>query len=231
MKFAFYYWLFEPLRGGLRDNPERTPAFSVPVVFEDVTYELALLIDSEGAPEAARVRIPGLTEERLPDTILPLLQVVKEHLLSTLRLVYREDIHLFPMTFWMFFDDGAVHNVDVRIEFNPPSVLDSEQAKNFFLQSFPYRNEIRLLVDGNDPRVPVQYRYLSFYKLLEHEFKTKGQWQNEKLNAFLVAYEDRLSALGYRGTLAKPLHALRDKCAHVRTGRSKEIWLFVKSCG
>lgn len=222
-RYALFYWLFEPLRGGLNDDSDRVPTFSVPVVFEEITYEFAFFVDAQGSPELARLTIPGLREDRLPDGIDPVLNLVKEHLLSILRLGYREDIRIFPINMWAFFRDGSPHKTDVRVEFNPPSTLDAEGVRDVFVQSFPYRHELRLLVDGNDRRLPVQYRYLSLYKMLEHEFKSKGQWQTRKLDDFLNKYADRFPKSGQFATPARRLHALRDKCAHIKTGRFKEV--------
>ena len=223
MKYAVYYWLFEPLRGGLRDNPARTPAFSVPVTYNDQSYDVSLLVDNAGIPEALRLTIPSLEQEQIPEALLPLLQLVKEHLLSTLRLAYREDIQLFPMSMWSFFQDETPHDVNLRIESDLVKCFNAERAKNFFVASFPFRHEVRLLVDGNDARIPVQYRYLSYYKLIEHEFKSKGRWNTNDLENFLVAYEAPFRDLGHRVTLTRYLHELRDKCAHIKTGRSKEL--------
>ena len=224
MKYALYYWLFEPLRGGFRDNPTRKPAFSVSVTHQDRMHDVSLLLHDDGSLEALRLTIPGLKQEQIQEDLLPLLQLVKEHMLSCLRLGYREDIQLFPMTVWAFFEEGAPHSMDMQIETNLVENLNAEKTKNFFVAAFPFRHEVRLLVDGNDARIPVQYRYLSFYKLLEHEFKSKGHWKYNDLDAFLASYELRFRSLGCRGTIHQYLHEWRDRCAHIRTGRSKELF-------
>lgn len=223
MKYALYYWLFEPLRDGLRDDPSRTPAISVPVMYYNQSYYVSLLVDEDGIPEALRLTIPSLEEDRIPEALLPLLQLVKEHFLSTLRLGYRDDIQVFPMNVWSFFQEGTPYEVNMRIDANLLDGFDAEKIRSFFVASYPFRHEVRLLIDGNDPRIPVQYRYLSFYKLIEHEFKSKGRWKKTELHDFLNGYKNSFDNLEKTVTLSRYLHELRDKCAHIRTGNTKEI--------
>ena len=221
MKYAHYYWLFEPVPNDLIDNPNRLPVFKLPVKYLNTEYEFALLCGESGLPELARVRIPNLTEDKIPENVLPLLQGLKEHLLSTLRLTFRQDIYLFPIAVWSFFDKD---NYELNLRIEPPDdvVLGAEITKNLFSASLGHREELRLLVDGNDSRLPIQYRILSFYKLIEHEFKSNGQWKIEELDTFLSTYSSQFNELGFTIQPAKVLHIIRDKCAHIKTGAKKE---------
>lgn len=224
MKYCLYYWLFEPLRGRLSDSPDRTPAFSVVTNYRGAEYDFALFCDGATVPEFARVRIPKLDSEAIPENILPLLQILKEHLLSILRLTYREDIQLFPMTAHSFFNEGAPYELKLDIAMHNPLTMDGALVKNLFCASMSHREEIRLFADGVDARLPVQYRILSFYRLLETEFKVAGRWQkkrfDEMLNRYLRQFQDR----GFKGKPASVLHDLRDKCAHIKTGTKTELF-------
>lgn len=224
MKYCLYYWIFEPISGKLKDNTARIPAFSIPTNFRNVEYEFALYCREDGSPEFARVRIPHLNSEEIPEDVLPLLQILKEHLISTLRLTYREDIQIFPMTAWSFFDEGKEHEMGLEIELHDSTELDVNFVKNFFSASMKYREEIRLLVDGIDARLPLQYRFLSYYKIIEEKFKNAGRWDTRQLDKFLEAYRARFAEKGFNKEPASLIHELRDKCAHIRTGAKKEAF-------
>ena len=224
MKYCLYYWLFEPIRGKLKDDAARIPAFSITTNFRDVDYEFALFCHEDGSPEFARVRIPHLNTEKIPEDTLPLLQILKEHLISTLRLAYREDIQIFPMATWSFFDEGKEHKMGLEIEIYDPTQLDVNLVKSFFSASMRYREEIRLLVDGRDARLPLQYRFLSYYKIIEDKFKNAGRWDTKQLDKFLEAYRARFVEKGFNKKPASLIHELRDRCVHIRTGTKKEVF-------
>lgn len=168
------------------------------------------------------MKIPNLAEESLPESVLPLLNVIKEHALAVLRLSYQEETHYYPAAAWAFFDEGQDYNFGLRIEIRDNEVVNADLAKALFVHSYPYKHELRLLVDGNDPHIPVPYRFLALYKLLEHEFKTKGEWRTSDLEAFVGTYDSEFKKLGISKSPTNHLHDLRDRCAHIRTGRSKE---------
>ena len=69
--------------------------------------------------------------------------------------------------------------------------FDIEKMKRLFAGSFPYREEIRLFIDGNDGRIPLQYRYLSLYKVIELHYKKHGQWHEDGLELLLEKYASR----------------------------------------
>ena len=97
MLTCFYYWLIQPLREEFHDSADSGPAFEVPITVEHGTLTLGMFVDAGGVPEYARLTIPNLSEEVIPDKLLPVLQAVKEHLVSTLRLTYHPETALFPI--------------------------------------------------------------------------------------------------------------------------------------
>ncbi len=202
------------------DSPERNPAFAIPVQAPDQkTYELSLYCDKQGNPEFARCRIPDLETEAIPDATLPLLQSLKEHLLSILRLTYRPDTMLaMPGTAWAFIENGKPAELSLLIDEFGSTLYESERTKNLFIQSFELRELMRLYVDGVDERVPLQFRFLSLYKLLELRYRKHGQWNKKALADLLTSYAKAFKDQGVRGEPAAILHELRDKCAHIKTG-------------
>lgn len=221
MYCCLLYWLISPVRKGVEDSASRAAAFTVNVHdFDGKQYEFALYCDTEGVPEFARVVIPDLEAEAIPDATFPLLQMLREHLLSTLRLGYRMDVSLGePSTIWTFIPEGAPREVKLLVQTMGSRTLDAQKAKDLFTASFEFREVMRLYVDGVDDRIPLQYRFLSLYKLLENRFKQRGSWDVKALASFLQPYEGEFRQLGYEAMPASVLHDLRDRCAHIKTGR------------
>lgn len=102
---CFYYWLIQPLREQFHDSAEASPVVCVPITIENGSVELGLFIDANGVPEYARVTIPDLADERIPEELLPMLQAVREHLLSTLRLTFHPETEFFERPIWTFTED------------------------------------------------------------------------------------------------------------------------------
>ncbi|MBI2170868.1 MAG: hypothetical protein HYU30_02440 [Chloroflexi bacterium] len=182
MKTCFYYWLIEPIPHEFEDTSESIPAFEIPIRFGTVTHTLALFVGDGGLPQYARLRLSNIETENIPEAILPMLQSVKEHLISVLRVTFDPQMTLFPYPFWTFIEEGKPNRTGLEItQFAQKVASDPERVKRVFVGSFSHREELRLFVDGLDQRLPLQYRYLSLYKILELEFKTRGHWHDDKL--------------------------------------------------
>lgn len=223
MKNCFYYWLIEPIRDRFHDSPESVPVFEIPIYSQDKIYKLALFTDISGIPEYARLTIPSLQSDALPEDSLPLIQIVKEHLLSVLRLTYHSDARFFPRPIWMFIEENSPHNMELQLTQQIQKVLfNSENTRNMFTEGFLYREELRLLIDGQDSYIPLQYRYLSLYKILELHFKHGDNWLKNELDLILDRYEHRFQEIGIKQRPWAYLHQLRDKCAHIKKSGNKE---------
>jgi len=77
---------------------------------------------------------------------------------------------------------------------------------------------MKLLSDAQDERLPLQYRYLSIYKLLEMEYKREGRWKQEFERAANKS-EAEFKNLGIKMKPVNYIHYLRDRCAHIKTNR------------
>ena len=220
MFYCMYYWLIAPLRGGIRDDAHRTPSFSISMqVPNRKPYELSLFCDSAGAPEFARCRIPDLTRRAIDTEHLPALQVMSEHLLTALRLTCDPSISFArPGAVWAFFDEGSPHELGLDIETISEGRWEPATAQAIFEHSIEIRELMRLYADGVDQRIPLQYRYLSLYKVLEANFRTDGMWNYAALKNHLAPHAQGFKSAGAFSDPVKYLHALRDRCAHIRTG-------------
>lgn len=201
------------------DDPDRVPAFTVNVVaLDQKTYEVNLYCDEQGHPTFARCRITDLNSEALPEAALPILQSLGEHLLSVLRLTYRPDVSWAdPSAAWSFIKNGDPAKVSLLMERFGNTSYDPEPTRNLFIHSFEVRELMRLYVDGMDARLPLQYQYLSLYKLLEVRYRKHGQWKKKELSDLLKPFAKNFIDQGINGEPSTVLHEIRDKCAHIKT--------------
>lgn len=217
MLTCLYFWLIQPIREKLRHGPDSSPAFEVRIIFNAVPYDLSLYTDDKGFPEYARLKIPNLTEKEIPEDILPLLQAVKEHLISCLRITYFGNVSFFPYAIWAFFEEGQHQSVSLNLYKQGELKFDATSTRDIFAASFKFREEVRLFIHGMDSELPLQYRYLSLYKILEINLRDKGKWRNDELEALLVPFSVKFREKGISKKPVSYIHDLRDKCAHIRT--------------
>jgi hypothetical protein len=55
------------------------------------------------------------------------------------------------------------------------------------------------------------------------EFRNKGKWKRDELRKFVSRFEPDFWFKGISGDPVKAIHDCRDKCAHIRTGRNREM--------
>ena len=223
MKTCLYYWPIEPLSQTFLDDSNSVPIFEIPIDTQDRLCTLALFtgnVANVTVPQYARLEIPRLSETKIPDEILPFIQTVKEHFLSTLRLTYHADVSFFPRPIWTFVEEDTPHSIGLEFsEIAGDLFFDSDRAKRIFVGSFPHREEVRLLIDGSDNHIPIQYRYLSLYKILELNYKISNRWREQELESLLEPYEIAFKQSGFLKKPINLIHELRDQCAHIKTGK------------
>ena len=221
MHDCHYYWLFAPYRGGIVDNESRVAAFDLTINLPDETsHQFYLFCDQNGLPHFARLTIKSLPTEEIPESLAPTLQAIKEHILVVLRFTYRSDLVLArPSTFWCFVKAGEPAQMKLTVEEGGQDQFISENARNLFIHSFNMREVFRLYADGDDARIPLQYRFLSFYKLLELTYKEQGFWKHQDVKALLHTFAPPFADLGYTKEPLAVIHDMRDRCAHIRTGK------------
>jgi hypothetical protein len=221
---CLYYWLIEPIREKFLDTSEAKPVFDIPIESDWGMNRFSLFVSDNGVPEYGRLIIPGLEEEEISEKFLPMIQAVKEHFLSILRITYYSDATLFPRPIWAFVEDTSSYSIGLEIQKLANLNFDIEKTKRLFIGGFPYREELRLFIDGNDERIPIQYRYLSLYKIIELQYRKQRQWHEEGLELLLRKYTSLFADIGITRKPISHIHMLRDKCAHIKTGKTDEAY-------
>ena len=138
MYYCMYYWPITPLRSQLKDNPERLPAFTTKLVLpEDAgTLDVALFCDEQGLPEFGRLTIPQLTEQSIPPELFPQIRTFKEHLLTVMRLTYREDVAYALAEFHSFFVEGERYELSLVTEITDSRTLIPGRVAAAFQHSY-----------------------------------------------------------------------------------------------
>jgi hypothetical protein len=121
-------------------------------------------------------------------------------------------------------DENGKPNLGIRISLHSPAdfKVDYANVAAVYSQTIAERSLLKLLGDSQYPTLPLQYKYLSLYKILEHEFRVDKKWPG--LQDLLAPCEAHFKALGASAkSLDNFLHDLRDKCAHIRIGKKSEL--------
>ena len=221
VKTAYYYFAVEPLIEKYEDVPEVKPLISIPVKTKSKTFEVSFFALGNQL-HMLRIAVPNLEEDRISEEDSKVVQTLKEHVLSVLRITYDHGVSLFPIHWWSFAEEGKEYRagISIREQIEEAFRINAGNIRNVFVSTFPLRYHIALISDSQDRRIPLQYRYLSLYKILELEFKKGGRWNRIRLNEFLSRFEKEFQKLhSEKIELRNYLHSLRDKCAHVRTGK------------
>jgi hypothetical protein len=147
-----------------------------------------------------------------------------DHMLAVLKLTYDPAIDL------VRFGENAISlgahdvngrpNLHVQIDevIGALPEVPADNIRNVLVASAQHRHLIKLLADVQTPALPLQYRYLSLYKILELEFRTARRW-GTAFDKTMTAYAAEYRKLNIsHQTLTNLIHAMRDKCAHIKTG-------------
>jgi hypothetical protein len=222
MKTCYIYYPLEPILQEYQDDESKTPATRITVKTGQKDYEVALFADETNSRITfLRITVPNCVEEKIPEEDLPIVQSLKEHMLSVLRITYDNRATLWDLNWWTFIEEGAPRSTGLFVKQIVQGNPDFNNIRSVFVATHSIRNKLRLLTDARDPHVPLQYEYLSLYKLLESEFKFEGGFSTE-LDIFLDRFQDEFRNLGLSSRLLRNyIHELRDRCAHIVVGKGQ----------
>jgi hypothetical protein len=167
----------------------------------------------------------ALFRERFVD----LVQIASEHMLSVLKLTWSPSAQYLQMSICTReADDGRGAQLQIR-EFGQ-NAFDAAQADDLYEHTLVHRHDLRLIADSISTAIPIQYRFLSLYKFLEHRFMNdEGHWDFEALEDLCQPHLEAFNALGTGRSLRAELMHLRDRCAHIMTGSGKKRKLGVSA--
>jgi len=174
-KSCFYYWFVEPLKSQYKDDGSLQAAFEFPVKAKFGECKLALFLGPEGLPNFVRFKIPGFTSEELKKEHVELLQVVREHLLSMLRIMYDSTTQFAPVQMWAFLEEGKPYSQGISIQqLLGNRIFHTTAIHNAFIGTWSKRTEIKLLADALDERVPLNTVTFHFIKYWRITLKVKA---------------------------------------------------------
>jgi hypothetical protein len=220
MRTCHYYILFEPVGDTLQDDPSVPCAVDLGVRVKGAEWRLCVIADDAGVAKYLRISMPGLVEDSIPLEHGQHLQGLIEHMITVLRISYAHELVAFPIPVWVFANDGEEWRINMKLQFRlTPARLNGPATQNLYASSYAMREELRLFADGADNRIPLQYRLLSLYRLLELLFRREDKWDNSGMQAAFEPHAGRLRELGIKRNIVKYVHEMRDRCAHIRVGR------------
>jgi hypothetical protein len=222
----FNYSPLAPLINEYSDDGSRVLCTGTVSIATSGDYEVSL-IGSRTSVELIRVA-PLNSDGNLTEVQQETVGKLIDHMIAVLRFTYNPQAELLgfgenTLSIGTHDNDGKP---SLRVQVNefvaeaPP--INAGNIRNVFIKSMNIRHLMKLLSDTQNPSIPLQYKFLSLYKVFELEFRQKKKWVG--LNEFLKNYETEYRALKLSSrSLPNLLHELRDKCAHIKIGNEDDL--------
>jgi hypothetical protein len=223
MKTARLYSILAPAPERFDDKGD-TPLTVVPVERTTGKVWEAAILGTSSAIQAVRITIPGVENEIIDPEDFKSALKFRMFILDCIRINYDSDAEYFRLQdnipiLWNFLEPEKPPQFSVRLkDFLNPEYRINSLGLGFLISAPPnIRPLVHLLADGNDPRLPIQFRFLSYYKIIEMHYRVTS---NTKFNKFAESFVPDFRKI-YSDTIAvrslcKRLTILRDKCAHIK---------------
>jgi hypothetical protein len=220
---------YSPLAAGITryvDDGKRDLCKATISIVDVGDFEVAL-VGTRTSVELIRVATLN-SDGKLTPTQSETIGKLMDHMISVLRITYDQDVARLSWNDQTIgvgaHDKDGQPNLSIDIsDVTPPRPeYDFENVARVFAGSTKIRHLMKLLSDTQLLSLPLQYRYLSLYKIFELEFKFGGKWNG--LDALLAPYQEQYGALKISDrALRNIIHELRDKCAHIKTGSNDDL--------
>jgi hypothetical protein len=219
-----YYTMLRPLRDSYIDDDSATLT-RISVVDSGRDVEIAL-IGGTSDPRMIRVSVSNVTEEPpyeerkrfddLAETMLALLRIFHDNELAFAEPRFR---------YGNLIEDDLLPDLNIRLGKPAPTFnIDAGTMFAYMNSDKELQDIFRLFADSVYPYLPVQYRYLSAFKIIEHEFKRSRKKWNLELDTLLDHFKAEYDTLGLgRMKMKAFMINLRDKCAHIKLGNASEL--------
>ncbi|WP_186197550.1 hypothetical protein [Burkholderia gladioli] len=224
-----WYRMIDPTRGGITEIDKKI-AFTQRVQgANSEELDASLFLDDHGEPHFVKIRVFGAKDMFDTERFIDLVDTAFEHMLSVLKLTWHRNATYVPLSvFCPEPDDGS--GAGLQVEWPSVYGFNPSLAAGVYEHAFKHRESLRLLADGLDDRIPIQYRFLSLYKFLEIRFRNeKDHWDFEALQNACTSQINQYNQLRLPRPLPAELQHLRDRCAHIRTGIGKKRRLGITS--
>jgi hypothetical protein len=187
------------------------------------------LLGTEKTVYAIRITATSLTERAISKEEERNITAICEHMLGVLRLTYDLDADFIRRgnrytQMSGFRDEGQQPNLKMKIwnEVFSDYKVDLQNVRAVFCETAKqreHREVVRLCGDALHSTLPLEYRYLTLYKIFERDFKKIRYWQKKELTKLLEPFADEFRTLKLTEMkLWNFIIHLRDKCAHIAVG-------------
>ncbi|MBD1891486.1 hypothetical protein [Coleofasciculus sp. FACHB-SPT9] len=224
MPNGYWYYFVEPMLNEYTDKGDKEPIASIDLEFSGDVYQLALFGTNQ-VLHFIRIKVPHISPDmphEIPEIVGRRIQIAKEHTVSTLRLIYDNKVALCPFSCFNFIEEDMPPNLNIVTNetLNNQWKFPNELFVAGFQNTINCRNEVKLLADSLDERIPLQYRYLSLFKIFEIML-FDGTKPRKELDVFLAKYESQFASKFQKKMLLKSyLIDLRARCAHIKSNKN-----------
>ncbi len=217
------YWLIEPLANHYIDRFDSVP---------DLTYQhhgraceaIDLAVFLSGNERYLRATVPNYSPdgELVPEKDEEIFNVV--NLAETIiRLSFNGEAKFYDQVLVAMYGSDDQHIFEISPNSNQArSAVNCDGFRTGMesaISSPEFSTIYKLYVDANDFNIPLQYRYLSFYKILELTLKSGDRWDYSRLeHCIAISKIEEHSPIGVARSAKNWIHELRDKCAHIKNG-------------
>lgn len=220
-----HYAPLAPLREEYHDDGSEV-ILSIPCQINASRISEICLLGDNQTIYAIRVTIPSLPDNTVSKEEEQKITVLCEHMLGVLRLTYdlEADFIRYGNTYIQmrgFREDRQKPNfqMEIRHEVFSDYKINLDNVRAGFCQTAKLRALVRLCADALHGTLPLQYRYLTLYKLFEKDFRKNKQWRKSEFGKLIGTFEQEFRALNISEMkLFNFIIYLRDRCAHIAVG-------------
>jgi hypothetical protein len=224
MKTCYLYSFILPVEERFRDIKENEPLVSIPVALKDGRVWEAAILGVPHTIKATRISIPGVANETIDPVDFRRAVRLGSYMLDCIRLIYDPNAEYLyhgdgAWVAWNFVDpnDGPDFAIDIKQPLNPDYRVNTEGLKHLLGAEPKMRLIIHLMADSAKTTLPIQFRFLSCYKIIEMHHRVTA---NNRFSALALPFIPEFHAVypdvSSVAHLCKRLSELRNRCAHIR---------------
>jgi hypothetical protein len=206
------------------DNNDIPPLDSISVKIKDGRALEAAILGTPNTIRAFRLALPNTEDDTIDSEDHRRFYNLRKLMLDCIRTVYDPSAEYFRrgdgiMTVWNFreSDEGPFLALKITEPLNPDYRINVEGIRRLFTVPQNLRPIIHLIADGGDFRLPTQFRFLSFYKIIEMHYRiTSNKRFNEFIEPSLPLFQTVYPDISTVKDLCTHLTRLRNRCAHIK---------------